>query len=183
MQSNFCEYLWICMLLIHETIRLACSIATLCLYTCVYIVYVFSFIGICPFKRSKSFYDHQHFMKIFWSHYHLSVSLFLSCLKAQRRKKLKSSSPEKKKVHRHIYICTYIYMHTGTYIYVHIHTHIYISGALAQLTLKNYTSNRLREDNKLNVCLLPQWMHRASVLRPQWSEEDWEHEECDHLFY
>lgn len=89
----------------------------------------------------------------------------------------------KKKKYTGTYIYVHIYMHTGTYIYVHIHTHIYISGALAQLTLKNYTSNRLREDNKLNVCLLPQWMHRASVLRPQGSEEDWEHEECDHLFY
>lgn len=113
----------------------------------------------------------------------LSLVSFLIFVLSESSKEEKTSSPEKKKVHRHIYICTYIYMHTGTYIYVHIHTHIYISGALAQLTLKNYTSNRLREDNKLNVCLLPQWMHRASVLRPQWSEEDWEHEECDHLFY
>lgn len=110
------------MLLIHETVKLACSIAGVCLYTCVYIVHVSSFIGICPFKRSKNFYNHQHLMKIFWNHYHLSVSLFLSCLKAQRRKKLKFFSPGKKKK----YIYTQIYIYTGAHIYTYTYSHIYI---------------------------------------------------------
>lgn len=59
---------------------------------------------------------------------------------------------------------------------------MYAWGAFAQLTLKNCTSDWLREeDSKLNVLLLPQWMHRASVLRLR-VNKDWEHEECDHFF-
>lgn len=112
------------MLLIHETIKLACSIAGVCLYICVYIVHVFSFIGICPFKRSKNFYNHQHLMKIFWNHYHLSVSIFLSCLKAQRRKNLSFFHLEKRKK----YIHTDIYIYTGAHIYTYTctYSHIYI---------------------------------------------------------
>lgn len=91
---------------------------------------------------------------------------------------LSESSEEEKNIggFLNIYVCVYIYIHTYTYTYIHvytyIHTHmyiyIYISGAFAQLTIKIYTSNRLREeDDKLNVWLLPQWMHSASVLRLQ----------------
>lgn len=95
----------------------------------------------CPFQEEQELLEHQHLMKIFWNHYHLSVlsvSLRLSCLKAQRKRKA------------YTYPHTCIHEHTP-----HICTHI--SGAFAQLILKNYTSNRLREeDNKINVWLLPQ---------------------------
>lgn len=68
--------------------------------------------------------------------------------------------------------------------YPHTYTHTDISEAFAQLSLKNFTSNRLREeDNKLSMWLVPQWMHGTSVLRLWESEEGWVHEECEHLFY
>lgn len=63
---------------------------------------------------------------------------------------LSESSEEEK---NHILTCPHTYIHEHT----HICTHTHISGAFAQLILKNYTSNRLREeDHKLNVWLLPQ---------------------------
>jgi len=73
--SSFYLWLRICMLLIHETIRLACRTAALSLYTCVYIVFAISFSGIYPFKRLHvqnartdkvmSFYNHHHLVKTF----------------------------------------------------------------------------------------------------------------------
>lgn len=44
----------------------------------------------------------------------------------------------------------------------------FITGALTQLTLRNYTANRLREGlvtslTNLSMWLQPQWMHWASV--------------------
>lgn len=157
------------MLLIHEFVRLACSIAAGCFYTCIYIVHAFSFIDICPFQEEQELLDHQRLMKIFWNHYHLSVlsfSLLLSCLKAQRKKKT-------------IYLHTHIHIYMNTPIYAH--THIY---------------QELLHSLFLRIILLTGWERRTinsmcgcyhsecnSVLRLWGSEEGWEHEEREHLFY
>lgn len=47
----------------------------------------------------------------------------------------------------------------------------YITGALTQFTLRNYTAKRLREGlvtslTNLSMWLQPQWMHWASVSGP-----------------
>lgn len=115
------------MLLIHEAIRLPCSIAAVCLYSRVYIVFAISFSGIYPFKRfmykmhsmvkAMTFYNHHHLVKNFWNQTLVSFLIFVLPKSSDTERNLVGFTDLNKS----------------------------IAGALTQLTLRNCTSNRLRE--------------------------------------